>query len=132
MAHKKRWLCVAPVLLFGVDIAFTLSGQRPDYWAGNYHLANEASPPGYWLLARHPLAFIGAALAWATLLCMVILLLPTTLSKIVSLSFAIGHTWGSASWFGRVLALGYWSHLVFFALAAILVVLTWERCDEPG
>jgi hypothetical protein len=132
LAHKKAWLCIAPVLLFGIDIAFTLAGQPPEYWAGNYHLANETSPPGYWLLAKHPAAFVGAAAVWAGLLSLVVLLLPPTISKIVSLAFVIGHTRGSSSWFERVLGLGYWSLLLFFALASSLVVPTWKGFGDHG
>ena len=132
LTHGKQWFCVAPVLFFGFDIAFTLAGQPAGYWSGYYHLANEASPPGYWLLAWHPLAFIGAAVVWAIVLCLVIMLLPTTLSKILSLAFVIGHTWGSASWFDRVLGLGYWHQFALFALASIAVVTSWNRYAGHG
>jgi uncharacterized membrane protein len=126
----KLWLCVMPAGLFLFDVALTLIGQPSAYWAGDYALAHEASPPGRWLLAHHPAAFIGAAIVWTTLLSLAIAYLPKTLSKIVALSFVIGHAWGASSWFWGVLKLGYWADLLFFALAAAGVVLTWERFER--
>lgn len=124
------WLCVMPAGLFLFDATLTLIGQPSAYWAGHYALAHEASPPGRWLLAHHPAAFVGAAIVWTILLSVAIAYLPKTLSKIVALAFVIGHTWGASSWFCGVLKLDYWADLLFFALAAAGVVLTWERYER--
>ena len=128
--RSKVWLCVAPAAIIGIDVALTLAGQGSGYWSGSYNLANEASPPGYYLLTQHPAAFIAAMAAWVGLLCLTILLLPATASRILSLALVIGHTWGATSWFRYVFDWGYWSSIVFFALAAASVVFTWDRARQ--
>jgi len=129
--RNKLWLVVAPLAVLALDVALTLIGQGPGYWGGNYHLANEASPPGHWLLTRHPVAFIAAMAAWAALLCLVMWALPVRLTKTVSLALTIGHTWGAASWLPRVVSVEYWSTIALFVVAAAAVVLTWEQYEKP-
>lgn len=125
--RNKLWLCVAPLLAIAIDVALTLNGQGAQYWAGDYHLANEASPPGNWLLVQHPLAFIAGMVTWTAFLSLIILALPRIASQILALALVIGHTWGAVSWFRHVFDVSYWSSIAYFALMAACVVLTWHR-----
>jgi hypothetical protein len=128
--RNKLWLVVVPLQVLSLDVALTLLGQGRGYWAGNYHLANEASPPGYWLLSRHPLAFIAAMAIWTSLLCLAMLALPTILTRIASQALTIAHAWGAASWLRGRGNLEYWSQIALFILVAAAAVLSWEQYER--
>jgi hypothetical protein len=126
MAWRKLWLCLPPVLLGLVDDGITLWFQRSEYWAGDYSAALEANPHAFWLMQRHPLVYQVAFVAYLAVVCVLTLKLPRRLSLILSLGVTIGHTWGATTWLPERVPEDYWISIALCALAAILVVLSWE------
>ena len=124
---SRLWLCVPPIVLCMVDQLLTLGGQPESYWRGQYDHANEASPPFYWLLRQHPLAFEAGIAAWILLFCLAILVLPRRLAMTLSIAILIGHTWGAASWLTMRGPYGYWLSIALFGAAALTITLSWER-----
>jgi len=96
--HRLLGLCLPPLVTWVLDSTLTLLGQSADYWAGNFAAVNEASPTFHQLLQWHPVAFILGCIVWAGIFVGVILLLPDTLSLIISIAVTFGHTVGAATW----------------------------------
>lgn len=130
MTRRKIWLCVPPFALCMLDQGITLLGQRSEYWAGDYSVANEGNPWFLWLLRQHPLAFEAGIAAWVSVFCVVILTLPRRAAMTISIAIVLGHTWGTATWMLHVLPYGYWIALSLFLVSAIIIVLTWDRFSK--
>jgi hypothetical protein len=96
--NRVLGLCLPPLVLCALDCGLTLVGQSADYWGGNYHRVNEASPTFNHLLQLHPAAFAAGNLVWVLLFVAVILLLPNVLALITSIVVTFGHTVGAATW----------------------------------
>ncbi|MBM3995099.1 MAG: hypothetical protein FJ303_13240 [Planctomycetes bacterium] len=129
----KMWLCMSPVLLAVLDYGLTLYGQPAAYWAGDYSRVNEANPVSRWCLERHPALFVLEFFPWAGLFCVFIIVLPSTLAKMLSLGVALGHIVGAASWMWRHFG-QYWLFPITLMSSAVLIVWTFERADSsaPG
>ncbi len=99
-AVRQRFigLCLPPLAFSALDNALTLAGQSAEYWGGAYRQVNEASPTFHRLLATHPLAFVGGALAWMTVFVGIILLLSDTLALVACIAVTFGHAAGAATW----------------------------------
>lgn len=88
------------------DTALTLAGQDPSYWS-NYATANEAAPIRF-LLAAHPLIFLGASLVWYLFLYWLVKRIKHPVNLMVALGFMVGHTTGSESWIVRIILTSGW------------------------
>jgi hypothetical protein len=132
--QRQFWLCIPPTVLCLLDQGLTLWYQPAEYWAGDYSIANEASPPMRWLLQQHPLAFEAGALVWNVLFCGVLCLLPQRAAMTVCIALVLGHTWGASTWIANFVPFGYWVTIGLFLASAILIVATWERYSaaEPS
>jgi len=130
----RIWLCVPPVAMCTLDQALTLLGQSRSYWTGNYSDVNEVSPQFKWLLERHPLAFEAGVVVWMAIFIFLTLVLPRRAAMTVSMAFAIGHTWGAASWICFGLPSGYWITYALFLVSAGIAVWAWDKSThcEPG
>jgi hypothetical protein len=115
-----------------LDQSITLFGQAPDYWKGDYSLANEGNPWFNWLLRQHPLAFEAGISAWVGVFSVVILALPRRASMTISMAIVLGHTWGAATWICFVWPFGYWIALALFLASSIIIVATWERFGQAA
>ena len=120
-------LCIPPIVLCILDQSITLIGQPSGYWRGHYELAIEGSPPFYWLLTHHPLAFEAGIAVWIALFSTVILLSPRWLAMGISIAIVIGHTWGTATWLFFRFAQGYWLCIVLFLASGILASLCYQQ-----
>jgi hypothetical protein len=129
--RQRLWLCLPPLLVCLGDQAATLWGQPSEYWAGHYSTTAEQSPHGSWLMARHPLAYLGAALGYMFLFTVVIVLLPRRLAWVAALALVLGHTWGMGVclWDPQE-PWRYWLLLSMFLAIAVLTVLCMERADR--
>src|SRR5262245_14719286 len=127
IVKRKLWLCVAPAMVCAFDAAITLWFQPDAYWAGQFEKVREFSPPDRWMLMQHPLAFVAWVLFWISAFCTVLVLLPTRLGLIVSLTLILGNATGASSWLYQQLPHGFWFGMGLFALVAALVVVTWWR-----
>ncbi|OWK36679.1 hypothetical protein [Fimbriiglobus ruber] len=116
-------LCLPPIAFSVLDGSLTLAGQTAEYWGGAYTQANEASPTFHYLLAAHPLAFVGGHLVWVAVFVGIILLLPDTLALIVCIAVTLGHTVGTATWVLWRFHYGYQACNGLFLLAAIALGL---------
>ena len=123
-------LCIPPIVLCILDQSVTLIGQRADYWRGHYQLAVEGSPPFYWLLTHHYLAFEAGIAVWIALFSLVILLSPRWLAMAVSIAIVIGHTWGTATWLLFRFSQGYWLCIALFFASGVLASVCYQQ--HPG
>lgn len=126
-------LCLVPVLLASLDGALTLSGQSPEYWAGNYSRVNEGSPMMHRWLAYHPLAYVSGLAGWVLVFTLLILLTPQTLALTISIAVTLGHTLGAASWLIYRPDYGHQVCCGLFLLTAIglAVGIRWGWRAEP-
>ncbi len=98
VTHRLLGLCLPALLAWALDDCFTLLGQSPDYWDGDFAAVNEGSPTFNHLLQVHPLAFALGSVAWAGVFVAIILLLPDALALAVSIAVTLGHSAGAATW----------------------------------
>ena len=127
---QRAWLCLPFLVLFAVDVAVTLHGQSPAYWAGDYVDANEGFPIFAAALAAHPLAFIGLCALWGAIFSLIIVAAPARIAEITSLALINGHTWGAMTWLVYDLQLNYTLCILLFFLSATLFItahVKWRR-----
>jgi hypothetical protein len=91
------------LLLWALDLALTLHGQPPEYWAGDYGQTTEGGAFYRRLYILHPLAGVGGHLLWCVIVVGLLVLLPEVLAVVLTLAAAFGHTWGAATWVSRAL-----------------------------
>lgn len=136
MTRKRVWLCLPPVIFCLLDQGFTLLNQSGKYWGGRYLEALEANPVAFPLLSQHPLVFVAGLTIWIILFLVLIVLLPVRAAMILSITITFGHLWGAASWVMNCSVMtgcpyttfyGHWISLVLILLAAILIVVAWEK-----
>jgi hypothetical protein len=123
-----------PMLTDGV---VTLVGQAPSYWQHNSRV-NEMGP-AYFLLAAHPLVYVGGGVCYLVFCCWLVSRLKHPLNIMLAMALTIGHSWGSSTWLSlwlsqagfmetRSLILLQWSFLVaYFVLVAICVGISFAR-----
>lgn len=98
---RGRWLLL-PLVACAGDVAFTLLGQPPAYWAGDRSAVLEFNPAARWLLLLHPAAFVAAAVVSSAIVAMVVLRASAGLACGVSLLVTIGHSIAVAAWLARM------------------------------
>ncbi len=126
-----RWWLVVPVVgLYAADVAFTLSGQPPTYWAGDHAAVNEINPIGHALLSRGPWAFVGVAAVWGGVASVVVLLWRHRVAIWGAKVLAVGHAIGGACWLAR--HGGWWlaAGCGYLALAAVFAGWCWRRAER--
>jgi len=123
---RAIWLLVPPILLCTLDAGFTLYGQSPNYWAGNYADVNELSPSFAHALSIHPLAFVGLILLWIVLFSATILLLPELLALTISVAIVIGHVAGAGGWLLYHFE-NYQACIALVLVSAFVIVLSFKR-----
>jgi hypothetical protein len=141
---KRIWLCLPPFLFSLLDQGFTLWNQSEQYWRGHYAVALEANPVSYQFLSKHPLIYAVGVLFWILLFLLLIISLPRRLAMILSVAITFGHTWGLVSWIMQCSVMpgmagcgsyssvyGYWICLALIFVAAVLLVLAWEKLGYP-
>lgn len=116
-------LCSPPLVMCLLDASFTLLGQSPEYWSGDYALANEASPTFHHLLRMHPAAFALGIAAWGALFSGLILLLPEPLALLTSITATFGHTVGTATWLLWRFQFGYQAVNLLMVFSAALLAI---------
>ena len=104
--HVKRptrlLMCLGPAVLCSIDVAVTLAGQPPEYWAGNFHRAVEGNPIPRWFLQQHPLAMVAGCLLWITLFSAAIHYLSKPTARVVALALMVSHAVGVSTWLIRM------------------------------
>ena len=96
--RSRLWLALPAFLLCLFDQFVTLLGQPKAYWAGDFRAPLEGSPPGHWLLSRHPAWYIMAACCYLLFIVLFIIWLPRLPARMASAGFVVGHTWGTCWW----------------------------------
>ncbi len=140
-------LCLAPILVWSVDCALTLSGQSEAYWAGSgtrysdgitsLHSygssVNEVSPTSRYLLTLHPSAYVAGTVLAMLVLCALIMLLPGTLALVTCLAATLGHTWGATTWVSRFQYRYQIGNGLFLIVAVLLAagIQTWYAERQP-
>jgi hypothetical protein len=106
MGKDRRFLLVVPgIVLCAVDVALTLLGQAPDYWAGKYADVNEANPLVRPIVACGPGAFVAFAVLHSAVLSAIILRWRHRLAEGIAVLMAMSHAAGATCWIVR---LGPW------------------------
>lgn len=128
---KRSRLLVAPYAALTADATLTLLMQSQYYWAGHYEAASEAEVIGAMTLRLHPLAFVAWIIVWASILGLIIVLVPPILARITSVAASLLHTFALLSW------LLTWSsnpYVVYSCglLCAVLIVYSLEQKTESG
>lgn len=123
---RRGRLLVAPFAALTSDAALTLLMQSQDYWSGHYEFASEAEVIGAMTLRLHPLAFVAWIVVWASILALVIALVPPILARITSVAATLLHTFALLTW------LMGWSsnpYVVYLGglLCAALIVFSLEQ-----
>jgi hypothetical protein len=99
MANWRRRLVglgVPCLLTWMLDL--TLSGQPPEYWAGDYSRTTEAAAFYRSLYTVHPAAGIGGQVLWMGVVAGLLVLLPETLAVVLALAAVFGNTFGASTW----------------------------------
>lgn len=128
---RRGRLLAAPYVALTVDAGLTLLMQSHDYWSGRYEAASEAEVIGAMTLRLHPLAFVAWIVVWASILGLVIALVPHILARITSVAATLLHTFGLLTW------LMVWSsnpYATYFCglLCAALIVYSLEQKADAG
>ena len=141
---NRIWLCLPPFLFCLLDQGFTLWNQSEQYWRGHYAVALEANPVSYRFLSEHLLIYTVGVMVWILLFLLLIVSLPRRLAMILSVAITFGHTWGLVGWVMQCSVIpgmpgcgsysafyGYWISLTLILVAAIMLVLAWEKSVYP-
>lgn len=103
-----------------VDISFTLSFQKSNYWAGNGKAVNEANPIGHLLAGIHYLGLPLICFIWLFTIPVAVRYLPKNVGEIFTLFCMIAHSWGAASWIEN--RIGFWSVLILFVVNSTIYI----------
>lgn len=90
--------CLLP---WALDVALTLHGQPPAYWAGDYAQTTEGGAFYRRLYELHPAAAVGGHVLAFGLLVVLLVLLPERPAVALALAGAFGSTWGASTWVQR-------------------------------
>ena len=85
------------LLVLVIDLIFTLAGQPEIYWQ-NYAFYNEGSPLGIFFLSQSPFYFILFFIFYIFFVLFIAANLKRPFNIIWTISFFLGHVWGSATW----------------------------------
>jgi hypothetical protein len=130
--RKRRWLCLPMTALCLLDIALTLQGQKPEYWAGNYVEALEANPIAKWFMVRGPLAFGGLSIAWLGFINVMVMRLPRFLAAAFSFVVCFAHCVCAATWLYRFDWPGWIAIVVLLIATERLLTYSWRRAGLRG
>ncbi len=125
--HRRLWLLLPALGLYGVDITVTLTGQSTAYWSGNYQQATEHNPFAHWLLSYDPRFFEIAAIVWATMFSTLVLVWRHWLSNTLAILLTIGHALGGSTWLARHGTIGWALAVVYLVVTAWLTRHCWQR-----
>ena len=128
---RRGRLLVAPYAALTADAALTLLMQSQDYWYGRYEAASEAEVIGAMTLRLHPLAFVAWILVWASILALVITLVPQVLARIISVAATLLHTFALLSWLLGWTSNPYLVYLCGLLCAALIVYSLEQRHVSP-
>lgn len=128
MNARHLLLFVAPTVLFLIDLSLTLTGQLPDYWAGDYQLVRELSPEANRVLSYGPWAIGPAVLLWLSMVAGLLVLLPRFWALAFSAAVTIGHCVGATSWIVWRHAYGYQLSMALCVVTGILLAGTTMAC----
>ena len=104
---KKNPLFFAWLFPALVDASVTLIGQDKAYWTNK--VVNEASP-AYYALVISPWLFAVGSIVWFVGWYLIFKKLKEPYNLFLMFLFVIGHSWGSSSWFKKMLSLaGFYS-----------------------
>src|SRR5918993_5744943 len=118
---RRGRLLVAPYAALTADAALTLLMQSQDYWSGRYEAVSEGEVIGAMMLQFHPLAFVGWILVWASILPLVIALVPPLLARITSVAATLLHAFALLTWLMARSSNAYAVYLCGLLCAALIV-----------
>ena len=128
--RSALWPLLPAIMLTIIGYGLSLLGQSPEYWQGNYLLANEATPTFAWLLSLHPIYFVLGVFFWIIIFWAVYVLLPETLALIFALTITIGNTAGAWSWLIYGFKISLLANILFIFTAAV-IIFAFKRNYNP-
>src|SRR5688572_12711848 len=92
---RRVWLCLPPLTAFILDLTFTLHGQRPEYWAGDYSAVDEGNPVASWVMQIHPLLFLTCCFLYAAVLGLLLSCWRSSATVVLSFLLTLSHSVGA-------------------------------------
>jgi hypothetical protein len=131
--RDRRWLLLAPNVLFALDIALTVIGQPSGVWDESGTWPDEANPVAAILLSVHPFVFVAAAVGYAIAFSIAILVLPRWLAIYCFLGLTLAHAYGASSWIAgglQLRGLPAMDQSALYAIVATLSLFGYLRAQE--
>lgn len=129
-AKIKLWLCLPIIACNILDKTMTLLGQPAEYWKTSYNLVNELNPIAHRLLTIHPLAFVISAIPELIIISILIILLPTRISKSVSVFYTIGSSKAFYNWMINSLNSSWLIANLMLVIPSFVLVYAFERLSK--
>lgn len=126
---QRLWLCLPAAIFALLDYVVTMSGQPPEYWAGDYDAAFEANAVVRWCMTMHPAAFHTLTFVWLAGFTAFIVKTPRFLARFASLAIAFSHAFCIGTWLYEG-GDGFLRSLALCAACAILCVMALELSAE--
>jgi hypothetical protein len=127
---NKLWLCLPIIVCNVLDKTVTLLGQPVEYWNSSYTIVNEWNPVARLLLTMHPLAYIISAIPELIIISILIILLPTRISKSLSIFYTIGSAKAFYNWMINSLNSGWIIPNLLLVIPSFLLVYAFEKVPE--
>jgi hypothetical protein len=127
ITRDKLWLCLPIIVAELLDSSVTMLGQPAEYWKGSYQLVNEFNPFARWFMVIHPLGAIFYILLDIAAICLMVFILPLTLSKVLAAFWTIGSAKAVYNWLAGPLDMGWWISNIVLLVPAILLVYAFEK-----
>jgi len=105
----RKYLMLAGLLPFCLDIALTLAGQPSTYWSGIYTARRELNPIADWILAIHPVFFMLGAVIYTALFSGAIYYSPRVIAWWLSIGLFLAHIGGARTWPPRLTSWEFYS-----------------------
>jgi hypothetical protein len=129
ITRDKLWLCLPIIVAELLDYSVTMLGQPAEYWKGSYHLVNEFNPFARWFMVIHPLGAILYIVLDIAATCLMIFLLPLTLSKVLAAFWTIGSAKAAYNWLVGPLQMGWWISNLVLLVPTIILVYAFEKAS---
>jgi len=125
--RDKLWLCLPIIVAELLDYSVTMLGQPAEYWKGSYHLVNEFNPFARWFMVIHPLGAIFYIVLDIAATCLLVFILPLSLSKVLAAFWTIGSAKAVYNWLAGPLQMGWWVSNLVLLVPAIILVYAFEK-----
>ena len=129
ITKSRLWLCLPIIITDLLDVIVTMLGQPAEYWKGSYYLVREFNPFARWFMVIHPLGALVYILLDIAAVAFLIIVLPATLSKVLSAFWAIGSAKAIYNWLVGPLHMGWWISNLVILIPTIILVYAFDKAS---